>query len=93
MVQERVKIEAAMDDAWADDDNDDRNVRIKHFVEITCKCFNSNNFVLIFLQMSRASSPENDFVDVESTSKYIISFCMQGFILLRCCCFFFVHFI
>lgn len=26
-VQERLKIEAEMDDTWADDDNDDKNVR------------------------------------------------------------------
>lgn len=26
LVQERVKIEAEMDDTWGDDDNDDRNV-------------------------------------------------------------------
>lgn len=35
LVQERVKNEAEMDDTWADDDNDDRNVCIEFFIGIS----------------------------------------------------------
>lgn len=34
IVQERAKMEAEMDDPWADDDNDDRNVRHSYFIRL-----------------------------------------------------------
>lgn len=65
LVQERVKIEAEMDDTWADDDNDERNVR--QFRRMMNASWIYSFFYLVF-QTSRASSPDNDFVDVESTT-------------------------
>lgn len=47
-VQERIKIEAEMDDTWADDDNDDRNVRILAVIcTIKTDCFISTKIEFI----------------------------------------------